>query len=80
MKLSLQKKLSEITGLAEPNIRKIINNFRCAGVPICSTTKGYYFSWEEDDIIATTKFLTNRVQTQLRAIDGLLRLINDEAI
>ena len=68
------KTLSTRTGYTESFIRKLINQARSAGVPICSTQRGYYFSNDQVDISQTVKFLTRRLQTQLKAIDGLINI------
>lgn len=68
------KRLSKMTGYTETFIRKLINEARSAGVPICSTQRGYYFSNDQVDISQTVKFLTRRLQTQLKAIDGLINI------
>jgi predicted DNA-binding transcriptional regulator YafY len=70
-------KLSTLTKVNEPTIRKIINEARTAGVPICSTRRGYYMSNEYDDIAKTICFLTNRVCTQLQAKSGLQKRLQE---
>ncbi len=65
------KRLSEMTEKCESYIRRLINEARASGIPICSTRFGYYLSDERNDIVATIHFLTHRVDTQLKAINGL---------
>ena len=65
------KKLAEMTDKCESHIRKLINEARASGISVCSTRFGYYLSNERNDIVATIQFLTRRVETQLKAIDGL---------
>lgn len=69
------RSLAKLTGTTEPYIRKLINEGRAAGISICSTRHGYYLSKEIADISKTIRFLTNRVNTQLQAIQGLQKLL-----
>ena len=70
------KQLSEMFGVEECTIRRIINEARASGIPICSKRWGYYFSDECEDITATIQFLTHRINTQLQAIEGLKKKIH----
>ena len=70
-------KLASLTKASEPNIRKIINEARTKGIPICSTRRGYYLSNEYNDIAKTITFLTNRLCTQLQAISGLQKRLQE---
>ena len=63
--------ICEATGSNPTYVRRVINELRSEGYPICSTKEGYYYSEKIEDITATIRFLTNRVSTQLEAIDGL---------
>ena len=58
---------------SEINIRKLINQARCEGFPICSCRKGYYYSENKADIVATIQSLNNRTIAVERAISGLLK-------
>lgn len=71
------KRLSEISGRSEGYIRKYINEMRTIGVPICSTTKGYYISESKTDILNTVHFLQRRMQTQLQAVNGLIKRMKE---
>lgn len=52
-------------------IRRLINEARCSGEPICSCGKGYYYSEKEEDIIRTIDSLQGRIAKQEKAISGL---------
>lgn len=69
--------ISKVMGCAESYVRKLINQARSNGVPICSTTAGYYFSDDYADITSTIKFLTHRVNTQMQAINGLKNITEE---
>lgn len=68
-------KIAKSINVAEPTVRRYINQLRSEGYPICSTQKGYYFSYKIEDILSTIDFLTNRVETQVKAIEGLKDLL-----
>lgn len=70
--------LAKLTDTSEPYIRKKINEARTAGIPICSTKSGYYLSNDCADISKTIRFLTNRLNTQLQAIQGLQKLLEEK--
>lgn len=72
------KRLATITGHTESFVRKIINEARSRGTPICSTRFGYYYSTEHRDVIDTVEFLTRRVNTQIQAINGLKNIKHKE--
>lgn len=72
------KEISKLTGYNESFVRKIINIARSNGTPVCSTRHGYYISYENADIERTIVFLTHRINTQLRAINGLKNITNKE--
>ncbi len=65
------RRLSILLGADESCIRKKINEARSIGIPICSTKRGYYLSNEVGDIQKTIRFLTKRLNTQIKAINGL---------
>lgn len=56
-------------------VRKIINQLRSIGIPICSTKKGYYYSEEKSEISKTIDFLESRIKTQLEAMEGLKKIL-----
>jgi len=52
-------------------IRKRINEARCAGEPIFSCSNGYFYSEKEEDIKRTIDSLQGRIMKQENAISGL---------
>lgn len=68
----MNHQISTHFNISEINVRKLINQARCAGVPICSCSKGYYYSENKADIVATIQSLNNRTISVERAISGLL--------
>ena len=53
-------------------IRKMVNDCRCRGVPACSGPIGYYYSTEKSDINKTVANLTGRIEKIEAALNGLL--------
>lgn len=68
---STAKELAILFGVKEPTIRKIINEYRSEGIPVCSCNKGYYYSETAEDIVRTIASLKRRVGSIQKAIDGL---------
>ena len=68
-------KIAKTINVTETTVRRYINQLRSEGYPICSTQKGYYFSYKIEDITSTIDFLTNRLETQIKAIKGLRDLL-----
>ena len=62
----------------EVNIRKKINEARSKGIPICSCDKGYYYSENKSEILATIQSLMNRTMAVERAVSGLLTVVRSE--
>lgn len=69
------KKLSKMYCVSDHLIRKIINHARTEGQPICSSSKGYYYSANNDDIKKTINSLENRIVAMRNAVDGLSKCI-----
>lgn len=63
--------LSKIFGISGSEVRKVINLARCNGEPICSCTKGYYYSESSNDIQKTINSLKHRIESIQSAISGL---------
>lgn len=63
--------LSEITGDSRENIRKIINELRTEGIPVCSTNAGYFISENPRDIEKTVNSLEGRIRSIKGAAMGL---------
>lgn len=68
---STAKELGILFGVSDATIRKIINEYRSEGIPICSGHRGYYYSETTEDIVRTIASLKRRVGSIQKAIDGL---------
>lgn len=72
------KKLAEAFGVTDFDIRKVINQARSEGIPICSCRKGYYYSEDENEIQKTVMSLAHRIGSIERAIRGLSTCIGGQ--
>ncbi len=70
--------LSALFNISEVAIRKHINRARCEGIPICASSKGYYYSTDKADILDTIQSLNNRTIAVEKAIGGLLTALIDD--
>lgn len=70
---STAKELGIVFGLDGASIRRIINQYRQDGIPICSNQKGYYYSESPEEIVKTVASLKRRIASIQKAIDGLLK-------
>ena len=69
---STAKELGLLFGISDGSIRRIINQYRSEGIPICSCPDGYYYSENPEDIVKTIGSLKRRIASIQKAIDGLL--------
>lgn len=70
--------LGDEFGLLDPQIRMVVNHARCSGIPICSSSKGYYYSEDPAEISATINSLYHRIESVIHAIDGLEKVLKSE--
>ena len=62
-------------------LRKVVNYIRCTALaPLIATSKGYYISYDEKEILMQIKSLRERANSINRCADGLERLINVKEI
>lgn len=64
-------------GLDQARLRKIINHIRSTSkLPILATNRGYYVSWDKEDIIESVMSLNVRAQSINSASAGLKKFLN----
>ena len=68
----LQKRLS----ISSRTIRKIVNQLRNDGIPICSDENGYYYAVDKDEVLNSIYQMTSRIREIARAKNGLVRSLN----
>ena len=64
--------ISSQLNMTTVNVRRLINQARREGIPICSCSKGYYYSEDKTDILETIDSLMSRTISVEKAISGLL--------
>ena len=76
----VNNKMNLKTTLTSARLRKIINFYRVNSIlPVISTKKGYYVSYEEEDINNMIQSLTQRANSILDASFGLARILKRES-
>ena len=61
-------------------IRKMVNQLRSTGNPICSDRDGYYYAANRNDVLGTVAQLNSRIKQISNARDGLESWMNGQAI
>lgn len=60
----------------EARLRKVVNFIRTTGIlPLIATSKGYYVSYDQDEISQQIKSMHERADAITAAADGLLKWI-----
>lgn len=73
--------LRVLFNLGEKQVRNIVTELRQAGVPICSSSYGYWYSNNPEDIEKTVHRLqaqVNNMGNSIRGLDGILQEVKDE--
>ena len=65
------KQIEKEFGYKGKDIRRIVNEMRCQGIPICSCSKGYFYAASVDDINETLAHLKSRIISIQAAQDGM---------
>ena len=60
-------------------IRHMVNELRCLGVPICSCSQGYFYSTSAVDVRETIKHLEGRASKIKAAQDGMEKYLAEDA-
>ena len=60
-------------------IRHMVNELRCLGVPICSCSQGYFYSTSAVDVRETIKHLEGRANKIRAAHDGMKQYLAEDA-
>ena len=56
-------------------VRRMVNELRCKGVPICSSNQGYYYATSNEEIQETIAHLEGRIKKIRAAQDGIKKLL-----
>lgn len=74
--LTVSSKMLEMTfQMRGPELRRILNRLRSAGVPICSTDQGYYYAKTEEELQHTIRQLRSRIKKISHAERGLTKAL-----
>lgn len=65
------KILEAVFNINGSEIRRIVNEARCSGYPVCSDNNGYYYAGNKKELNATIAQLSGRVDNISNARDGL---------
>lgn len=62
--------------ISEPRLRKLINHIRVNGIlPVIATSKGYYISYDKQEVLDQITSLTQRANSILNSTDGLRKFL-----
>ena len=59
-------------------IRHMVNELRCLGIPICSCSQGYFYSTSAVDVRETIKHLEGRANKIKAAHDGMQKYLAED--
>lgn len=65
-------KLREIFGICGEDVRRLVNQARKEGYPICAYRHGYFYSEKPADVLETVNSLNKRIEGIQRAVNGLI--------
>lgn len=65
----LQKKFS----ISSRTVRKIVNQLRNDGNPICSDENGYYYAIDKDEVLNSVYQMNSRIKEIAKAKNGLVK-------
>ena len=69
------RELERVFDIRGPDLRRIINRLRGAGVPICSFDYGYYYAETEQELQRTIRQLRSRIKKIAHAERGLTKAL-----
>jgi len=67
-------KLGKLFNTEPRQLRNKINYLRCNGHPVCSSTKGYWYSRDQTDIDTTIEHLQSWIKGLSKAVYALKRI------
>lgn len=71
------RELCVLFNVHEKQLRNIISDLRQNGEAICSSTYGYWYSRDPDDISTTLSRLVGQVDNMQKVIAGLNRILQE---
>ena len=73
------KQIADAYGCNRIEVRRMINQARRNGEPICANTRGYFIAEDAEDVEAMIASLNNRISAMTAARDGLRRYLLEQA-
>ncbi len=71
----LVKNKFELKTFNDTIVRKFINNMRKNGIPVLANSRGYFVSYDKEDILESYHSLINRSREIVSAADGLMAIV-----
>lgn len=68
------KEIEDHLAMDGSNVRRVVNQLRAVGVPVCSGCKGYYIAANENELNKTIAHLQSRKAGIDVALQGLLSI------
>ena len=72
------KYLRSIFNLKDRQLRDVVSGLRQAGVAICSSSQGYWYSEDPTDINKTLRRLEGQIMNMNNSIKGLKQVLQEE--
>lgn len=69
---SLQNRFS----ISSRTVRKLVNQLRNDGNPICSGDNGYYYAADREELISSIRQMTSRIKEISKARRGLIKALD----
>jgi len=61
--------------ISSRTVRRLVNQLRNDGSPICSGDKGYYYAADREELIASIRQMTSRIKEISKARRGLIKAL-----
>jgi biotin operon repressor len=61
--------------ISSRTVRKIVNQLRNNGNPICSDENGYYYAMDTDEVLNSIYQMTSRIREIAKAKNGLVKAL-----
>jgi biotin operon repressor len=63
--------------ISSRTVRRLVNQLRNDGNPICSGDNGYYYAADRNELIASIRQMTSRIREISKARRGLVKALED---
>lgn len=73
------RELRSLFNLTDKQVRNVVSQLRQEGAPVCSSSYGYWYSTDPDDIEKTLHRLEAQVENMNISIKGLRKALGDNS-